>query len=68
MWLASHNHRLADFQIELLCGGTAIHCEFQKTAGARHGDGVSVGHGLVKRLNRTERFASYNNFAGTFGP
>ena len=68
MWLASHNHCLADFQFELLCGGTAIHGEFQKTAGARDGDGLSARHGLINRLKRTEPFAFYNNFAGIFDP
>ena len=66
MWSDSHNHRLSDFQFELLCRGTAIHGEFKKTAGARRGDGVSLGHGPVIPLKRTEPFAFNNNFAGTF--
>jgi len=47
--------------------GTAIHGQFQKTAGARHGDDASVWHRLVKRAQRTEPLSPQENFAGTLG-
>ncbi len=47
--------------------GTAIHGQFQKTAGARHGDGTPVRHRLVKQVKLTEPLAPHNYFASTFG-